>query len=623
MLLLLAMTASFYTPGLSGGWQFDDAINLSGLEQVDNLLSATVFSTSGKAGPLKRPVALASFALQAESWPNHPEHFLRVNLVIHLINGVLIWLLCLQLAHLLAPDANRRHAGFALAMAGAWLLAPFLASASLMTIQRMTTLSASFVFAGLLGYLIGRRMMARHPARGLWLALSSLGLGTLLAALTKENGALLPLLALITETLIIQRARQALPRLPRPWFMAALALPSLLLIGFLVYRGIFPSGYERRSFTLAERLLTQPRVLWDYLFNLLAPNARSVTPYTDGYVHSTGLLQPVSTLLALLGLVVLGLGAFFCRQRWPALAFGILFFLAGHLVESTTIALELYFAHRNYVPALGLFFTLGWLLFFSPPLQRVPLLAPLIAAIFVAFSAATLAWATFIWGQPDQAAQRWYDHQPHSIRAAQALAAAYARNNALHAADDILQQTLEKRPDHPMLPMLLLQRLELCATSPEESLGLIEQAQQALAPPAEITFATAITLNRLALNLPQSGCAALQDIQLALLIEAALVPTRRWQGRKAGEYLYYAKAQVAQTQGDFEEMRRRLEQAHQLVPQDPQTPSLIAYSWVLQNDLPAARAYLRASLTEPPQMNALQLRAWRRELEDYLARLTD
>ena len=36
------------------------------------------------------------------------------------------------------------------------------------------------------------------------------------------------------------------------------------------------------------------------------------------------------------------------------IGYGILFFLAGHALESSIFPLEIYFEHRNYLPAVGL-----------------------------------------------------------------------------------------------------------------------------------------------------------------------------------------------------------------------------------------------------------------------------
>src|SRR5690625_8021293 len=81
-----------------------------------------------------------------------------------------------------------------------------------MAVQRMTLLAATFMFAGLGGYLLGRRRMATHPRSGLLLALFSLGAGTLLAAFAKENGALLPVLVLLCEIFVIRRGKTEIGR---------------------------------------------------------------------------------------------------------------------------------------------------------------------------------------------------------------------------------------------------------------------------------------------------------------------------------------------------------------------------------------------------------------------------
>ena len=47
------------------------------------------------------------------------------------------------------------------------------------------------------------------------------------------------------------------------------------------------------------------------------------------------------------------------RHSQPALAFGLAWFLLGHSLESTFIPLEIAHEHRNYLPALGLLFSLG------------------------------------------------------------------------------------------------------------------------------------------------------------------------------------------------------------------------------------------------------------------------
>ncbi|MDX1777173.1 MAG: tetratricopeptide repeat protein, partial [Desulfobulbales bacterium] len=67
---------------------------------------------------------------------------------------------------------------------------------------------------------------------------------------------------------------------------------------------------------------------------------------------STGLLAPLQTLAAVMGLAGLtGLG-FFLFRRDRLAAFAVFWFFGNLLVESTVIPLELIFEHRMYMPAM-------------------------------------------------------------------------------------------------------------------------------------------------------------------------------------------------------------------------------------------------------------------------------
>src|SRR5580765_379939 len=84
-----------YWPGLSGGFLFDDDPNLSPLGSYGGVRDWETFKsfvTTGFAGPLGRPIALASFVLDATTWPAAPYPFKLTNLWIHLLTGVaLCW----------------------------------------------------------------------------------------------------------------------------------------------------------------------------------------------------------------------------------------------------------------------------------------------------------------------------------------------------------------------------------------------------------------------------------------------------------------------------------------------------------------------------------------------------
>jgi tetratricopeptide (TPR) repeat protein len=117
-------------------------------------------------------------------------------------------------------------------------------------------------------------------------------------------------------------------------------------------------------------------------------------------------------------LSLIGIG-FYCRKRAPALSAGLLFFFTGHALESSTLPLELYFEHRNYVPALLLFWPLSRAVIYA---NRSRTIRSAIAASLLALLAITTCQRATIWGHQEQLAELWASLNPSSSRA-QATAA--------------------------------------------------------------------------------------------------------------------------------------------------------------------------------------------------------
>ena len=156
--ILLAAVTFVYWPGLVGPFLFDDFGSISelgALGGVSDWQTFKAFIFGGFTGPTGRPVALLSFLIDGNNWPTEPLPFKRTNLVIHLLNGVLLGILTLQILKL--TDVQSQHAKWlALLSAGCWLLHPFLVSTTLYVVQRMAQLATTFVFLGLITYLHGR-----------------------------------------------------------------------------------------------------------------------------------------------------------------------------------------------------------------------------------------------------------------------------------------------------------------------------------------------------------------------------------------------------------------------------------------------------------------------------------
>ena len=467
----LALALAFFClrPGLSGPFLFDDAPNLQDLSAYGGVTDWDTFRAfvfSGFSGPSGRPLALASFLLNDNAWPSDPASFKYTNILLHLLCGCLLLWATLQLCRNYGLPERKAQA-YALFSATVWLLHPFLVSTTLYAVQRMTQLAALFVFAGMAGYLHGRQRLAQHPRAAYAWMLASLGLGTVLATLSKENGALLPLLLAVIEFCAPQTRTQ--PRPARLFLALCLWLPSLALLGYLLRMVDFsPNPWPHRNFNQPERLWTEARIVWDYLRNLFLPRIEGSGLYQDGLVISHGWLSPPSTLLAALGLLALFFTGIFARKRWPFLGLALLFFLAGHLLESTVVGLELYFEHRNYLPAAFLFL---------PVAQGLDALGQHISRRLVAGIAVTivamLAFLTYqratLWGQPEGLEIYWALTAPDSPRAQNALANYYTRHGQAEKADAVMRSAMQKMPDSPLLTMgYLLQKVYLGTAKPED-----------------------------------------------------------------------------------------------------------------------------------------------------------
>ena len=412
-LLLLAWFA--YRPGLHGGFLFDDFVNLDALGaggRIDDWAAFWRYLTSGTADPTGRPLALLSFLLDTRGPAADPWPLLRSNVLLHLSNGALLFALLRQLGRRL-DGASARTDAAALLGAGLWLLHPLLVSTTLYIVQREAMLAATFTLLGLLAWGHGRNLIARSPRAGAAWMLCGIGLGTLLAMLCKANGALLPLLAWVLDATVYRRDGET--PLAKRLRILLLVLPGMLLIAYVLSKlAQWSTPIESRPWTIGQRVLTEPRVLLDYLRLLLVPRVLSNGVYNDGYAWSTGWLHPASTLPALLGVLALVGGGFALRKRAPALAAALLFFFAGHVVESTTIPLELYFEHRNYLPAL----LLGWPLARMLVRWRAPVaLRSAIAAALLAMLAAITWQRATLWADQPRMAALWAAANPGSSRA--------------------------------------------------------------------------------------------------------------------------------------------------------------------------------------------------------------
>lgn len=422
-LIIASFIFGVYSSALNFGFSFDDFHNLHLLGQLNaGTISEREFILSGHASSFGRPLSLWTFALQRECWPDSPECFILFNIWLHVINALLVFWLALQI--LSSGDklstSTIIYAAFA---ALAWALNPMLQSTTFMAIQRMASLSAFFTLLGLNGFVL---ILFRQPCAFSW---KKFVLGTSVAAvaagvgfLAKENAAVMPFYLLALTLLFINHAnnneRGFLQKNKAKGLamFGLMALPCTLIAGYLVATIDFTGNtFQYREFSSLERIMTEWRVLFRYLSLTLLPQPGQYGPL-QMFDVSSSLFNPVTTFVAFFcwcGLLALAL--VYVRSE-PALLFGLLWFLGGHIIEASGLNLELYFEHRNYLPSLGVYLCIAlllqrWSLFERKNIYSLASVAWLSIVIVVSYQSAR------IWADPLLAKKYWLLQSPRSIRA--------------------------------------------------------------------------------------------------------------------------------------------------------------------------------------------------------------
>jgi len=423
--VLLLAVAAIYWPGLHGGFIFDDfpfLIDNPDLAHVTSLDPAawTRAVLSFPANHQGRWLTMFSFAVNHYFTGFDPFWFKLTNLAIHLLNGWLLYRVARGLLALVRATHPERALSPATAqtasllLAAAWLVLPINLTGVLYAVQRLESLSNTFVFLGLALYLHGRvRLESDNKGFG-WMigGLAAGGVGLL----AKESAVLLPLYTFLVEWVFGGFRAASQRRRIITLYAVVLGLPLLAGLWWLGTWIGTGTSYAR-DFDTWERLLTEARVLFAYMQWTLLPFPRSLSLYHDDFALSHGLLSPVSTLFSVLGILALLAIAAWQRGRRPLLSLGILWFFAGHALTATIIPLELVFEHRNYFPSFGLLLAASSLLGVDSPGTVKPRIGAAVAVSALIFYGFSTHLRAREWGHPIRLALAEASISPTSPRA--------------------------------------------------------------------------------------------------------------------------------------------------------------------------------------------------------------
>lgn len=407
-IIFFGLGFTLYGPTLDFPFVFDDVPNISMRPAIwlRELTPGAVWDALKASLAGGRPVANFSFALNHYFGGLDPSGFRLVNILIHVANGILVFLcartlFCLhraarsenaaQIRESKDREAYTRANWLAVVVALLWFLHPLQIQAVTYIVQRMTGLCVLFYLSALLLYLHARSSRSHLPdgksgtddpseskqasapdetsgdhirtqgSRQWWFYGAAVACW-LLAMGTKQIAATLPFLILAIEALFLHSSPAEAYRKRKKLFLGVL---YLTIAASLLYLGTEPiqrltAGYAKRDFTLPQRVMTQFRVVAFYLTLFFYPHPSRLN-MEHHFPPSTSLLSPASTGISLLVLVGLFVGAVvLARQRKKLMAFCI-FWLFLHLaIESSVIPLEMAFEHRMYLPSIGLAMGVVW-----------------------------------------------------------------------------------------------------------------------------------------------------------------------------------------------------------------------------------------------------------------------
>ena len=357
---LLLLFLVIYGNSFDGSWIFDDEPNIIKNKYVhlktlawDNIQKTFYGIDQNK---IARPVAYFTFGLNYYFGRLNPFGYHAVNFLIHFCSAVFLFLFIYRTLNLPRLKADYGSSSYSIALLSAvfWAVNPVQVTAVTYIVQRMASMAGMFYIMSIYFYLLGRTDERRW--RTILFFILSAG-SALLALGSKENAVMLPVSILLFDLLLIQGINRENISKSLKYYVLPAVIIFVCLALFMDISSI-AGNYSIRPFSMWERLLTEPRVIIFYITLLLYPTYSRLMLNHD-FVISSSMLDPWTTLPAILVILFCIALAFAIARRKPLISYCIIFFFLNHLIEGSFIALDLVYEHRNYIPSMLFFVPLS------------------------------------------------------------------------------------------------------------------------------------------------------------------------------------------------------------------------------------------------------------------------
>jgi len=318
-----------YLPAANGPFLFDD-------RSLAPLLEAPP-EWSFLAARLARSITNLSLVFEASISGLNPKSFHLTNILIHLLNGLLVW----RILDLLSRRFGGGHPGSrmaALAGTGLYLLHPLQSEAVAYISSRSEVLCAFFAYAALLIFL------GATPAGDIsWTR--SLAVTTLLAlsALSKEPG--VAMAAVFVAFDLYSEGRLSLKPLLRRWRLYAPMLAAASFVGFRLYALLSREGTAGATakHKPIDYLLTQFTVFWHYVRLIVFPAGQNLD-------HDYPVVRAPGTIFTWAGFVAIAAALVLLwkwRARYPLAFLGAVVLLILLAPTSSVVPIDDAMAERR------------------------------------------------------------------------------------------------------------------------------------------------------------------------------------------------------------------------------------------------------------------------------------
>ena len=413
---IIILGLAVYSNTFSSPLVFDDEIYIQSNPALKNLTiftdSSLIDSLPNGLGTLKeqfrnRILGHFTFALNYQIHGFSVTGYHMINLLIHLLNALLVYLLVVLTFRTpfmitgTAADSSfiaQEPKTIAFLCALLFVAHPVQTQAVTYIAQRFTSLVTLFYLLSIALY-IKARLSERSLHRWAW-GFAAL-VSVILAMKTKEISFTLPAVIALYELMFFEgRLKKRMPYL-LPFLLTMAIIPATLILSGSPDspKSLFEVSQETTTISRYDYLFTQFSVITTYIRLLFLPVGQNLD-YDYPVYNSFFMPQVCLPFLFLLSVFALAI-YLFCRSRkesasawgFRLISFGILYFFITLSVESSVIPIkDVIFEHRAYLPSFGFFLCFAVCIILiknrlRQPFSRVVIPALLIVAITLAGAA--------------------------------------------------------------------------------------------------------------------------------------------------------------------------------------------------------------------------------------------